>query len=147
MTSSKFLKVSPDEALVAFNSGYNCAQSVVKVFAEALGFDENEVISKSAGLGGGGFHGTCGAVSGAFMVLEMFCSHRLEEKEPELCFETLQDNFRQQFQQMHDTDQCKVLLRNEASQPKSSSLSICERCIVDAVEIINGLMKRDKGKG
>jgi C_GCAxxG_C_C family probable redox protein len=141
MVQSNFPKASPDLALKAFNSGYNCAQSVVKVFAEALGFDENEAVSKAAGLGGGGFQGICGAVSGAYLVLEVFCSLGMGDKGHKLCFETLQENFRKQFQQMHGTDQCKVLLRNEAIQPKNSAQSICERCIVDAVEIINGILR------
>jgi C_GCAxxG_C_C family probable redox protein len=140
MPPSDFPKVSPNHALRAFNSGFNCAQSVVKVFAEALGFDEKEAVSKAAGLGGGGFHGICGAVSGAYLVLEMFCSRGNGSKDQKLCVETLIDDFRQQFQQIHGTDQCKILLRNEANQPKNTAHSICERCIVDAVEIVNGLL-------
>ena len=142
MTSSDFPKVSPENALHAFHSGFNCAQSVVKVYAEALGFDVKEAVSKAAGLGGGRFHGICGAASGACLVLEMICSSGFVQKDQKLCAETLIADFRQQFQQIHSTDQCKVLLRNEANQPKNASLSICERCIMDAVEIINGLLEQ-----
>lgn len=142
MSISDFPKVSPENALHAFHSGFNCAQSVVKVYAEALGFDEEEAVSKAAGLGGGRFHGICGAASGACLVLEMICSGSIAPMDQKLCTETLIADFRQQFQQIHDTDQCKVLLRNEASQPKKSSLTICERCIIDAVEIINGLLEQ-----
>ena len=142
MSNSDFPKASPDLALQAFSSGYNCAQSVVKVYAETLGFDEKESVSKAAALGGGRLHGICGAVSGACLVLELFCSGRIGSENQELCVETLIGDFRQQFRQLHDTDQCKVLLRNEAVQPKKSSLSICERCIVDAVEIVNGMLDK-----
>ena len=142
MNHSNFPKISPELALQAFSSGFNCAQSVVKVYAEALGFDEKEAVNKASGLGGGRFHGICGAASGAFMVLEMFCSRRTGSKDQNLCVEALVGDFRQQFQQIHATDQCKVLIKNDADQPKNSSLSICERCIVDAVEIINGLLEQ-----
>lgn len=142
MTSSNFPKASPDQALKFFKSGYNCAQSVVKVFAETLGFDEKEAVSKAAGLGGGRFQGICGAVSGAYLVLQMFCIRKSKTKDAELCVETLKKRFRQQFQQMHHTDQCEVLLRDETNQPKNSAHSICERCIIDAVEIINRLLEQ-----
>lgn len=141
MIAADLPKASPDSALAAFNSGYNCAQSVVKVFAEAYSFDKNDFVTKAAGYGGGGFHGICGAVSGAYLVLEMFCSQKSETKNAMFCIETLKKKFRQQFEQLYGTDQCKVLLRNEATQPKNSAHSICERCIVDAVEIINGLLR------
>lgn len=142
MPPSNYPIVSPEIALQAFHSGFNCAQSVVKVYAESLGFDEKEAVNRAAGLGGGGYHGICGAASGAAMVLELFCSSGIGSKDQKLCAETLIGDFRQQFQQMHNTDQCKVLLRNDASQSKNSTLSICERCIVDAVEIVNGLLER-----
>ena len=139
MSKPDFSKISPELAIQAFHSGFNCAQSVVKVYAEAMGFDEKEAVHRASGLGGGGFQGICGAATGACMVLEMFCSKRITDQT--VCAETLIGNFRQQFQQIHRTDQCKVLLRNEANQPKRHSLSICERCIKDAVEILNGLLE------
>lgn len=142
MTSSNFSKVSPDQALQAFSSGYNCAQSVVKVYADALGFDEKEAVSQAAALGGGRLHGICGAASGACLVLELFCSGGVGSKGQKLCIESLIGDFRQQFQQIHGTDQCKVLLNKDAARTNDSSLSICEQCIVDAVEIVNGLLER-----
>lgn len=140
MAAPDFPKVSSDSALAAFNSGFNCAQSVVKVFADALGFDEKEAVSKAAKLGGGRFQGVCGAVSGAYLVLEMFCTQKSIAEEEKLCIETLKNNFIQQFQQIYDTHLCKELLRNDAARPTNSPYSICERCIVDAVKIINHLL-------
>ena len=142
MSKPDFSKISPELAIEAFHSDFNCAQSVVKVYAEILGFDEKEAVHRASGLGGGGFRGICGAASGAGMVLELFCSRGNGAKDQKVCAETLIVDFRQQFQQIHSTDQCKVLLRNEANQPKHHSLSICERCIKDAVEILNGLLEQ-----
>lgn len=141
MTSSDFPKISPELAIQAFHLGHNCAQSVVKVYAEVLGFDKKEAMLKAAEYGGGGFRGICGAASGARMVLELYCSRMVGPQDQKLCAETLIKDFCQKFQQMHGTDQCQVLLRNEASQPKKPSLTICERCIINAVEIINGLLE------
>lgn len=143
MSDSDFPKPSSDIALKAFNSGFNCAQSVVKVYTEALDFDENEAVNKAAGLGGGRYRGICGAVSGAYLVLEMFCSHNLEQKDQKRCVENLTKAFNQQFQQMHSTNQCKELLKNEVDQPKNSYHSICERCIIDAIELLNGIFEKE----
>jgi C_GCAxxG_C_C family probable redox protein len=62
-----------DEALALFNSGFNCSQSVAAAYAEDLGMSRSDVLRLSAAFGGGiGRTGqTCGAVSGALMVLGM----------------------------------------------------------------------------
>ena len=54
-----------------FLKGYNCSQSVVGAFCEDLGLDFKTamLISSSFGGGMGGLRETCGALSGAFMVI------------------------------------------------------------------------------
>ncbi len=54
-----------------FLKGYNCSQSVLGAFCEDLGLDLKTamLISSSFGGGMGGLRETCGALSGAFMVI------------------------------------------------------------------------------
>ena len=54
-----------------FLKGYNCSQSLLGAFCEDLGLDFNTamLISSSFGGGMGGLRETCGALSGAFMVI------------------------------------------------------------------------------
>jgi len=53
-----------------FQNGYNCSQSVLAAYAESLGLPEETAIRLATGFGIGLSHGaTCGAVSGAVMVL------------------------------------------------------------------------------
>lgn len=54
-----------------FLKGYNCSQSVIGAFCEDLGLDFKTamLISSSFGGGMGGLRETCGALSGAFMVI------------------------------------------------------------------------------
>jgi len=53
-----------------FQNGYNCSQSVLAAYAESLGLPEEAAIRLATGFGVGLSHGaTCGAVSGAVMVL------------------------------------------------------------------------------
>ena len=54
-----------------FFDKYNCAQSVLTAFAEDYGLDKDKALSVAAGFGGGigRLQETCGAVTGAVMVL------------------------------------------------------------------------------
>lgn len=56
-----------------FLSGLNCAQSVFMAFADEFGLDESTAAKISCGLGGGvgRMRETCGAVTGASLVLGM----------------------------------------------------------------------------
>ena len=54
-----------------FSQGYNCSQSVVGAWADAIGLDKDTALRISCGFGGGigRMREVCGAVSGAVMVL------------------------------------------------------------------------------
>jgi C_GCAxxG_C_C family probable redox protein len=60
-----------DEAGAEFESGYNCAQSVLIPFAADFGLSRDEACRMASvfGAGMGRMQETCGAVTGAFMVL------------------------------------------------------------------------------
>lgn len=60
-----------DEARALFEQGFNCAQSVLVACSEPYGLDPETALRVAAGFGGGmGSMGeTCGAVTGAFMVI------------------------------------------------------------------------------
>ena len=59
------------EALEAFRNGYNCAQSVVSVYAQELGIQKNEALKLANPFGAGISYEqeTCGAVTGALIVI------------------------------------------------------------------------------
>lgn len=67
------MKTKAEKAIAYFNSGLNCAQSVFTAYAEEFNIDPELAISISCGFGGGmgRLQETCGAVTGAFMVLGM----------------------------------------------------------------------------
>ena len=59
-----------EQATVLHESGFNCAQSVLKACSEYTGLDPDLALAISAGFGGGLRCGeVCGAVSGAVMAL------------------------------------------------------------------------------
>ncbi len=58
------------QAVSLFNDGYNCSQAVLAAFAPELGLDKETAVKLATGFGVGLSHGdTCGALSGAIMVL------------------------------------------------------------------------------
>jgi C_GCAxxG_C_C family probable redox protein len=59
-----------ETAVNLFNSGFNCAQSVLASFCEEYGLDQETGLKLASGLGGGFRCGeVCGAVSGAVLVI------------------------------------------------------------------------------
>jgi C_GCAxxG_C_C family probable redox protein len=60
-----------DRAVLLFDEGYSCAQAVLLAFSPSFGLDEStaKLISSTFGGGMGRLRLTCGAVTGAFMVL------------------------------------------------------------------------------
>ena len=59
-----------EEAIDLFNSGFNCAQSVLGVFCEKYDINKGFALKISSGLGAGFRSGeVCGAVSGAVLVI------------------------------------------------------------------------------
>ena len=60
-----------DTAVSGFKEGFNCAQSVLSAFSEELGLTRETALKIACPFGGGMARQaeTCGAVTGAFMVI------------------------------------------------------------------------------
>ena len=60
-----------EQAVSCFQGGFNCSQAVLSTYAQDFGLDREAALKLAAGFGGGmgRMAGTCGAVTGAFMVL------------------------------------------------------------------------------
>lgn len=60
-----------DIAVESFKKGFNCAQAVFSTYSEEFGIDEKTAKRISTAFGGGIVmqQQTCGAVSGAFMLI------------------------------------------------------------------------------
>ena len=62
--------MTKEEIAAKFAAGGQCAQCTLVPWAEALGYDEDELMRMAAAFAGGMFRGdTCGAVCGALMAL------------------------------------------------------------------------------
>lgn len=111
---------------------YNCCQSVLVPFADLCGLDKETAFKLGANFGSGMRHGsTCGAVTGALMVLGM--AGRGTDASNALL---------RRFREKNQALDCARLLtmakeRGEERKPH------CDRMVYDAVELVEDLLAED----
>lgn len=145
----------PEKAVIAFKSGLNCAQSVVSVYTDEMKFDRDLSLQISSGFGAGmgRLQETCGAVTGAFMVIGLYNSNKYKNvaEGKEASIKMIQ-SFNGQFVKLHASIKCRDLLKCDLRTIegqhyfKSNKLSekVCEKCVASAVEIIEKLRTSDE---
>jgi C_GCAxxG_C_C family probable redox protein len=141
-----------EKAILTFRAGLNCSQAVAAAFAEKLGYDREMVLDLATGFGGGMGHmqETCGAVTGAFMVLGMY-NRRIRPDNLTRKQNTypMVQKFNARFLEIHSTTRCIDLIRCDLNTPEGKALAkenrvhetICEDCISTSVRILNDLMR------
>lgn len=124
----------------------NCAQSVLLTFAEDLKLDETTALRIALGFGGGMAMGeTCGAVTGAYMVLGMkaqLTQKSLQEIKAET--KAAVRKFNELFIAQNGSLVCKKLLGVDLSTPEGAALAseknlfdtVCTKLVASAAEIL-----------
>jgi len=136
-----------ENAVTLFKSGFNCAQAVLMAFAGEKGLDPVVAAKLASGFGGGmgRMAGTCGAVTGAYMVLGL--KHGAASADDKVAKENgyrLVREFADKFRARHGSIDCRDLLKCDISttsgqeEAKAKGLfgTICPRMVRDAVEIL-----------
>jgi len=130
----------------------NCAQSVLLSYAKELNLNEMTALTISAGFGGGmGMAETCGAVTGAYMVLGMKAQGEgktIQEIKAETKIAV--KKFNELFIAKHGSLKCKKLLRVNISTPEGSAEAnemnlfntICADLVGSAVDILEKNFKQ-----
>ncbi len=137
-----------------FRQEYLCSQAVLMAFAPQLGL-ELQMASKIAapfGAGIGRLGKTCGAVSGALMVIGLKFGHETADdtESKELTFE-LTRKFLEEFESRNENLLCRELLGLDISNPKELELARnegvfdkrCPKFVRDAAEIVEEILNRD----
>jgi len=124
----------------------NCAQSVLLSHAEDLKLDRTTALRIALGFGGGmAMAETCGAVTGAYMVLGMkaqFGEKSIQEIKTET--KAAVRRFKELFIAKHGSLKCKKLLGVDISTPEGSSVAneknlfntVCSELVGSAAEIL-----------
>ncbi|MBN2636157.1 MAG: C_GCAxxG_C_C family protein [Prolixibacteraceae bacterium] len=102
-------------------SKFNCAQTVFSLFASDLGLDEKTALKIASGFGGGmACAETCGAVTGAYMVIGMKHGHAVSDPELKAKTKAKIKKFNELFRKEHDSLICKQLTGYDISTPEGS---------------------------
>ncbi|MBK8808276.1 MAG: C_GCAxxG_C_C family protein [Bacteroidales bacterium] len=146
-----------EKAIEYFRNSFNCSQSVLTPFAlnYSLSEDTSLKIACAFGAGMGRQQLTCGAVTGALMVLGLEYGKALNDvdsKKTETYSKTVE--FIKKFEEQHKTINCRELLNGlDMNNPSDYQEIIkqdmfktrCEKYVLSAVQILEQLTNIQDG--
>lgn len=139
-----------EQAVERFDNGFNCSQAVVASYCEEFGLDCETASKVATGFGGGMRMGeTCGAVTGAFMVLGLkYGNTTAEDQESKGKTYGRIVEYTNRFKARNGSVLCKELLACDISTPEGMKKaqedglfdSICPKMVRSAAEIIEEML-------
>lgn len=139
-----------DEVNKLMLEGFNCAQIVSTDFSKDLNVDEILLKKMSACFGGGmGCGDTCGAFTGALMVIGLkFGNYLSNDIESRKKAREKADKFRELFLEEYDSTLCKELLGYDVSRPEDCEIiqqkelftTFCSDLIAYTIEILKEIL-------
>ncbi|WP_297089219.1 C-GCAxxG-C-C family protein [uncultured Draconibacterium sp.] len=103
-------------------SQVNCAQTVFSLHAKELGINEELALKISSGFGGGmACAETCGAVTGAYMVIGTKHGHASHNAEAKAATKAKIKQFNEKFKAQHGSLICKHLTGFDISTPEGAT--------------------------
>lgn len=140
-----------ESALSCFKKGFSCSQAVLSAFAPGFGMDPEMALRVAGSFGGGmaRMGETCGAVTGAFMVigLKYGMTDAGNQQAKERTYEVAR-SFVEAFRSEHGSIRCKDLLGCDISVPsamkqaKESGMfeTVCPKFVGSAVRLLEELV-------
>jgi C_GCAxxG_C_C family probable redox protein len=139
------------QAVLTFADGFSCSQSIASTFGVDYGMSREQLLKVSGGFGAGmaRLAETCGAVTGAFMVIGLKHGRsRLNDlKSKELTYELVRE-FARRFKARNGTIVCRELLGCDlgtaegmkAAHDKNLISTRCPKFVKDAAEILEEML-------
>ena len=105
-----------ERAVKCFNEGFNCSQAVFSAYAVSLGLDRDKALHIAAPFGGGMGRtaGTCGAATGALMVIGL---HHKKTKDRSEVYNQAR-TFLEEFERRNGSMRCSELIGCDISTPE-----------------------------
>jgi len=135
-------------AVTCFGDGFNCSQAVFSTYCEDLGLDKTHALKIACGFGAGmgRLQETCGAVTGAYMLIGLMhgkCSKE-DEQAKEKTYALVRE-FSRVFEERNTTTNCLELLgvdliSGDKQVASERVKTICPKVVRDAAEIIEQLL-------
>lgn len=136
------------EAVACFNDGFNCSQAILSTYCEEFGLDKKTALQVACGLGAGmgRLQETCGAVSGAYLLIGLKYGKFSKEDEPakEKTYAMVRA-FASLFEERNKTTNCRELLgvdliNGDRQTAAEQVKTICPKMVQEAAEIIEKLL-------
>lgn len=139
------------KAVSCFKEGFSCSQAVLSSFSELFGLNREIALKISQPFGAGTARRgeTCGAVTGAFMVIGLkYGRIKAEDLQAREKTYNLVREFIRRFKSLHSTIICKELLGCDLSTPEGLNLAeekhlfdtLCPKFVQSAVEIVEKII-------
>jgi C_GCAxxG_C_C family probable redox protein len=140
-----------EKAVSYFKSGFNCSQSVFAAFAPQFGTPEADAfkIACPFGAGMGRMQETCGALTGAFMVIGLkYGKYNADDKiSKDITYEKVRE-FSKKFNELNNSLKCRDLIGIDISTMDGLELAkerevfekLCVKYIQDAVRILEEIL-------
>ena len=139
------------QAVSRFKGGLSCSQAILSTYSPLFGLNQDDAIRIARGFGGGmaRLSETCGAVTGAFMVISLkFPGDNKQAKEATY---TLIQEFAKRFKAANGCLNCGLLLGCDLNTPEGKNYfkengmlkSHCMKYVQNAAEIIEELLELD----
>ena len=139
-------------ATACFKDGSSCSQAVFSTYATQLGLNREAALRIAGAFGGGMGHmgETCGAVTGAFMVIGLRYGRTIAgDRQSQDKTDSLVNEFVNKFKSRNTSIVCKELLGCDLSTPEGTSMAkeknlfatICPKFVQDAAEIIEQILE------
>jgi C_GCAxxG_C_C family probable redox protein len=144
--------MTKDAARKLFNKGLNCAQSVLAAKSDLTGLSVTDSLKIATGFGAGmaKMQQTCGAVTGAYMVIGALHGriNPDDEASRDKTYSLIED-FSKRFIELHGSLNCRELLgvdlQNkeglEEAEREGYFQSRCAKFVEDAENILDEIMK------
>lgn len=137
-----------EKAVSSFNQGYNCSQALLEAYSEEMGVEREIALRVSSAFGGGmGCTAqTCGAATGALMVLGL--KHGHTKNSPQKDAYRAGKDLLEEFKRRNGSTLCMELLKCDIStgegmkeaQRQRLFSTVCPRLVRAAAEILEEML-------
>ena len=140
-----------DRAVECFGQGFACSQAILATYGAPLGLPREQAVRLAEGFAGGmACRGeTCGAVTGAVMVLGLKHGRtRPDDLEAKQATSRLVREFMRRFEARRGSVKCRDLLgcaidtpeKLQAARDRGLFTTVCPALVRDAAEILEALL-------
>jgi len=141
-----------ERAVSCFKEGFTCSQALLSTYGPQLGLNHELALKVSVAFGGGmaRMGETCGAVTGAFMVIGLkYGKTKFEDEQAKEKTYSLVKEFVDRFKSRNGSIVCRELLGYDISTPEGMKLikekklttTLCPKFVQDAAEIIEQILE------